>query len=215
MMNTERGEELAALFQRTAPHGAGANCPEPERIWAAASGELSLEEVGAVVDHSAQCADCSEALRLARDLTLAAGPSASHRKRWSPQPKWLIGLALAAGLAGLVVVSAKQDRLPGPLAERGVEELSIRSALPEARQSRAALVLRWVPYPHARRYNITLATTDLRVLLERAGVESTELAIPPAILATLSPGARLFWRVEATLDDGRSVESPAFPLELD
>lgn len=216
-MGTERGEELAALFQRTAPRGQGVNCPEPERLWAAISGELSVEELRGVVDHSAQCGECSEALRVARELKLATAPAdTTSLKRWSPNPKWLVGLALAAGVAGLVVVNAKQNQtLPGAVAERGGEEPSVHSALPQAPQSRKALVLRWVPYPHARRYNVTLATTDLHVLLERAGVESTELAIPAETLSTVSPGTRLVWRVEAMLENGRTVESAAFPLELD
>jgi len=178
---------------------------------------LSLAELRAVVDHTARCGDGSEALRVARGLRVAVLPSNEATvKRWSPQPKWLIGLASAAGVAGLVVVSSQQhNSIPGLVAERGAEEPSLRPTLPLGRQSRTALVLRWVPYPHARRHDVTLATADLRVLFERAGIESAELAVPAAALTTVLAGARLVWRVEATLDDGRSVESPAFSLELD
>jgi hypothetical protein len=216
-MDTERVEDLAALFQRTSPHGRRVDCPTADRLWAATSGELSSTDARAVVDHSVRCGDCSEALRVARELRVTAVPTdKASPERWSPQPKWLIGLALAAGLAGVVVVSGKQDRaLPGAVAERGAEGPSLHSALSHAPQSRTALVLRWVPYPHARRYDVTLATTDLRVLFQRAGVESAEVAVPAAALATVSPGTHLVWRVEATLEDGQSVESPAFSLDLD
>lgn len=103
----------------------------------------------------------------------------------------------------------------GPDIVRGAAEPALKSTLGDARQPRASLVLRWVPYAHALRYDVTLATPELRVLFHRSGVELAELAVPAPALEGLPSGARLVWRVEATLEDGRSVESPALTLELD
>jgi hypothetical protein len=216
-MRTENEADLPALFQSTSPPGRRVDCPEPERLWAAPAGTLSFPELTKLVDHSAQCEDCSEALRLARELRAdgATGVEATIHLV-SPQPRWLIGLALAAGLAGLVVLNVRHQRPnPEPLFERGPGALAMRSAIPDAPQARQALVLRWVPYPGAHRYNVTLATSDLRVLFQRSGLEQTEVPVPAVALEGIPPGARLFWRVEAALDDGRSVESPAFTLTLD
>jgi hypothetical protein len=216
-MDADEAKDLADAFQRHAPSGSATGCPDPGRIWAAVSGELPFAELRALTDHSLRCADCTEALRVAQDLraspSLAAKPSLASRRARS---RWLIGIALAAGLAALVLVRTTQQRagLETDL-ERGVPSDRIRSALAKTAQPRASLVLRWWPFPHAARYSVTLATDDLRVLFQKSGVEKSELAVPAAALTGLAPRARLVWRVEATLENGRSVDSPAFTLELD
>jgi hypothetical protein len=216
-MDAKETADLAALFQRTAPRGDDVGCAAPEKIWAAVSGDLPFAELRALTDHSVRCGDCSEALRLARELRAASAPSKKATiPRWSPGPRWLIGVALAAGVAGLLAVSTNLRRNgTEPELERGVAAPEIRSALANARQPHASLVLRWWPYPRATRYTVTLATEDLRVLFQKSGLETPEVAVPPATLAGLSPRARLVWRVEATLSDGRSIESPAFTVDLD
>ena len=216
-MDADESEDLAALFRRTAPRGHDVGCAAPEKIWAAGSGDLPFAELRALTDHSIGCGDCGEALRVARDLRAASVPLEKVTvPRWSRRSRWLVSVALAAGVAGLVAVSTNLRRNgTEPELERGVAAPEIRSALAGARQPRASLVLRWWAYPRATRYNVTLATVDLRVLFQKSGLETPEVAVPPSALAGLSPGARLVWRVEATLLDGRSIESPAFTVDLD
>jgi hypothetical protein len=216
-MDTSESGDLAALFQRTPPRGPALDCAAPEKIWAAVSGELSFAELRALTDHSVRCGACGDALRLARDLRASGVPvEKAVVPRWSPRSKWLVGVALAAGMAGVLAVSTNLRRTgTEPEVERGVAAPQIRSALSGTRQSRVSLVLRWWPYPQATRYNVTLATSDLRVLFQKAGLETPEVAVPPSALAGLSPEAPLVWRVEAVLLDGRSIESPAFLLTLD
>jgi hypothetical protein len=216
-MDADEAKDLADAFQRDAPSPNATGCPEPERIWAAVFGELPFGELRAITDHSIRCTACSEALRVARDLKASSAPAteASLTKR-PAQTRWLIGLALAAGVASLVLVRTTQQRVgDGADLERGATTSGIQSALPKTAQPKAGLVLRWSPLPHVARYSVTLATDDLRVLFQKSGVETAELAVPPTALTGLAPGAHLVWRVEATLEDGRSVESPAFPLDLD
>jgi hypothetical protein len=216
-MDADQAEDLAGLFQRTAPRGHDVGCVAPERIWDAVFGELPFAELRAISDHSVHCGDCSEALRLARDLRAASAPQKRAPARRSfPGPRWLVGVALAAGVAGLVAVGTNLRRNAiEPDLERGVAAPQIRSALANGRQPRTSLVLRWWAYPGATRYNVTLATVDLRVLFQQSGLEATEVAVPPATLAGVAPGARLVWRVEASLRDGRTIDSPAFTVDLE
>jgi hypothetical protein len=211
------GRDLAELFQRTAPAAPATGCPGPERFWSAVSGELSAAEVRTLTDHSIRCADCSEALRLAREVWATAQPAeASRAPRRATRSNWLMGLALAAGVAALVTVgiNLKHQETATDL-ERGGDAPAIRSTLPKAPQPRAALVLRWSPVPHARRYSVTVATSDLHVLFQRSGIDHEEQAVPPSALMGIPAGTRLIWRVEATLENGQSVASPAFLLDVD
>jgi hypothetical protein len=215
-MQAEEPTDLAALFRDTAPRGRAMGCPEPDQLWAATAGELSLKPLQSLVDHSARCGECSEALQMARDLRNASGPLGKETLAPRPsRPRWLVGLALAAGVAGLGVISHFQREPHESALERGVLSPTLRSALADERQPRTNLVLRWWAYPHAVRYDVTLATTDLRVLFQQAGVAQTEIAIPSAALSGLAAGTRLIWRVEASLEDGRSVESPAFMVTVE
>ena len=216
-MEPEKTEDLAAIFQRSAPRGHDVGCVPPERIWDAVFGELPFAELRAITDHSIRCGDCGDALRLARDLRAASNPQKSELARRSfPGPRWLVGIALAAGVAGLAVVRINQQRSASePELERGVAAPQIRSALASGRQPRTSLVLRWWAYPGAARYNVTVATADLRVMFLKSGLEGTAVAVPPATLAGLPPGARLVWQVQASLVDGRTIDSPAFTVDLD
>jgi hypothetical protein len=216
-MDAEKTEDLAERFQRTAPRGHDLGCVAPERIWDAVFGELPFAELRAITDHSVRCGDCSDALRLARELKLASAPQERAPARHSfRSSRWLIGVALAASVAGLVVVGTNQRRnAPEPELERGVAAPQIRSALASARQSRTNLLLRWQAYPGATRYNVTLATADLQVLFQKSGLDATEVPVPAAATAGVAPGTRLVWRVEASLVDGRTVESPAFSVDVD
>ena len=216
-MAADTRPDLASLFQGTAPLARGIGCPEPDQIWAGTSGELSFEELRALVDHSAHCGDCGEALRVACEVRSTIAPAGVTRlQRFHPKTPWLAGLALAAGLAGLWIWMPHLGRsTTDTVLERSSRGPLLQSALPDARQPRTALVLRWVPYPHAVRYEVTLTTLDLRVLFQQSGVTQSEVSIPPSVLAQVAPGTPLVWHVEASLEDGRSVESPAFTLELE
>ncbi len=62
-------EGLASLGETASP---GPDCPEPDRLWAAAAGEGTPAERQEVVLHLSTCASCATAFRLARGLVPGA-----------------------------------------------------------------------------------------------------------------------------------------------
>src|SRR5277367_507490 len=86
-MGPDQAEDLAVVFQRTAPRGHDLGCLPPERIWEAVFGELPFAELRAITDHTIRCGDCGDALRLARDLRAASAPEKREPARRSfPAP---------------------------------------------------------------------------------------------------------------------------------
>jgi hypothetical protein len=46
-------------------------------------------------------------------------------------------------------------------------------------------------------------------------VSGTRVEVPEAALASVPRGSRLVWNVEATLPDGRAIQSAAFDLVVE
>jgi len=76
-------ESLARAFNTREPSGASPSaCPDPEELIEAVSGTLQREQRLRIVDHLSQCAECTQAWRLAMEI--GARPSdASGQSRWS------------------------------------------------------------------------------------------------------------------------------------
>ena len=196
-------ELLTALAGNLESSGFG--CAPPERIWAAAMGELPRSEASALLDHSAACGSCAAAWRLAGELSLEARPLPLQRRR----PRWAAAAAIAASILLLVFFRAK----PVEPTYRGGNTTQIQSLLTSDAQPRTALVLRWSG-PAGARYSVTLATKDLRQLFRAGGLARAEAPVPEAAFKDLPPRTELIWRVEALLPDGSRVESEAFSLNL-
>jgi hypothetical protein len=126
-----------------------------------------------------------------------------------------MGIALAAAIAATVILVPHLRPADSGIHERGGAPEGIRSLVPSTPRSRSGLVLEWSPYPAAVRYQVSLAAPDLRVLFQKTGVSGTRIEVPEAALASVPRGCRLVWNVEATLPDGRTVQSPAFDLVLE
>lgn len=202
------------------PGGPGA-CPAPERIYDAARGALPPGDVREVVEHLAVCPECAEAWRLAAALeeeARAAGEEAAFRpalrRPWYLQPLRVAATVALALVAVAVVWKVVQQPEEEPVWRGG--ELEIRSLIPEGEAlAREEAVLRWTPVPEE---DATGTTYDLRVttedvftsVAEADGLEEPRYAIPPEALEDIVPGTELLWRVEAHLEDGRSVASPTF-----
>ncbi len=95
---------LRDAFASLAPTAeARADCPEPERVWRAAAGEVPSAEIRALVDHTAGCPSCAEEWRLARELVPNVQGSVANFpvERRAPRSGWW----LAAAAAGLLVVA--------------------------------------------------------------------------------------------------------------
>src|SRR5208283_4027073 len=148
-------DALVKRFQDSRPKTLRSDCPAPERLWEAALGKLSVEELRQVTTHTARCAECSEALRIALELQRAAAAGAApgnviplRMRRQRLVAVYGAGL-LAAGLAAVVWVHGRDVPSPAlmPDAERGEAAAAIVSRTAPGRQPRDAVVLRWTPYP--------------------------------------------------------------------
>jgi tetratricopeptide (TPR) repeat protein len=68
----EVGRLQHALAELALDAPAGEGCATPERIWAAARGELPTDESKALLDHAALCPHCALAWRLAHEVATEA-----------------------------------------------------------------------------------------------------------------------------------------------
>ena len=214
---SETDQDLRERFRSGLRPSDGNVCPAPGELWDAAAGALSFKSLRAVVDHAAGCAQCSEALRIARDVRVEAPADLATPTGRSLRPHFpvLVGLGLAAGLGAFLVL---RPATPGPDAvERGAPGGSpastLRSLSPD-HQGRGAVVLRWTPYPGARSYNVTVLTPDLAVVHQAVGVSEQELRLPPGAVGADAAAHELLWNVDAVLPDGRTVGSPTFRVEV-
>jgi hypothetical protein len=204
------------------PGGPGA-CPAPERIYDAARGALPPGDVREVVEHLAVCPECAEAWRLAAALeeeareegaAEAVFPGASRRP-WYLQPLRVAATVALALVAVAVVWTVVQAPEEAPV-WRGDGELEIRSLLPEGEAlPRADAVLRWTPVPEddpeGTTYDLRVTTEDVFTSVAEAdGLEEPRYTISPEALEDIVPGTELLWRVEARLEDGRTVASQTF-----
>jgi hypothetical protein len=195
------------------------DCPDADRIWRAVAGEVPLDERLALIDHTVDCPTCAEAWRLAMELG-ARAPTASDERfapaLWlrRPEVRWAAAAVLVIGL-GVVLVLRTSSPPPDPvLRDPGVggiqSVIESGSSLP-----RENAWLRWTGGPTGARYDLTVTTADLDVLVFVTGLEHPEYRIPPDRLSGLAPGARVLWRVVARAPSGGTTASPTFEISID
>ena len=212
-------ERLRAAF--AAPAAAAPDpesCPSPETIWAAVRGELSPRELRKVVEHTAVCAACAEDWRLAAELVRQSAAAAETTPgkvlqgrfgRWRPLAA--AAAALAAGLLIVVGLYRTGTLGPGQPAYREAESETIRSLVAKDQAlPRQGAVLRWSPVPGAESYEVRISTEDLRLVLTAQRSNSASYSIPESALASLPPGSKLLWQVDAVFPDGTRRSSPTF-----
>lgn len=221
--------DLERRFLASIPESDGARCPEPAVFWEAVAGELEAARTRALVDHTATCRACSEALRIARDVraegpdgsiavpTDAAAARVASRRgvRWMGRAATgLVGAALAASV-GVVLVRTQVPR--EPIVERGgpAGDAPADVLRPTSSESQPAsdVVLRWTGYPGALGYNVTVLTPDLAVVHRAVGVATPEVRVPATAIRAAT-GSGLLWNVDAVLPDGRTVGSRTFKLQV-
>ena len=219
----EADASLRAAFRartsRTAP--AGDHVPA-EDLWSAVRGELSADERRAIVDHTASCAACAEAWRLAMEVTpdpiAAAAPAA--RPAWTAfrWPATFAPLAAAAALVVAVGAGVWLSRAPEPATApgfRGGEAPVVRSLVGDDEAlGREHALLRWSAGPEGSRYDVRVTTESLQVVADIEGLAEPALLVPSAALSSLPPGSRLLWRVEVVGPDGERAASPTFVTRL-
>ncbi len=211
-------DTLRRAFVADAEAPAG-DCPAPERLWAGARGELPPEERDAVLDHLAACPACAADWRIAADLARGREAAAVVPLRRS-ETRRIVGVLTSIAAAGLLIAVGLQWRGGSEegvpvVAERGAEEAPLRSLVEGEALPRDGAVLRWSALPGAT-YEVTVRTAppELEVVVAAGGLPEPQFTIPGEALAALPSGARLHWRVEAVLPDGRRIGSRTHIVEL-
>jgi hypothetical protein len=210
----EADERLRAAFRAREPRaGERVEHPSGDDLWAAVRGELGAERRRAIVDHTAACAACAEAWRLAVEMAPEGIPAVVPRvARARPAFHWLAPLAAAAAVAVAVGAGLWQWRAPGSVpAYRGGGAGEVQSLVGDGEAlPRDDFRLRWSAGPEGSRYDLRVTTESLEVVADAAGLAETSYVVPPSALSAVPSGGRVLWRVEVAPPDGGRTASRTF-----
>jgi hypothetical protein len=183
--------------------------PAEATLAAYLDGELSVAERTDVEAHLAECASCRAALADTVAILDGADSHVENRRAATPVPPtrrrapWpLVGLALAASVAGIVILrpsvpstdvdSRTRDQRVGAADER-IRQLAAIAPADGATQLAAHPTFVWAS-DSVDRYRFALLAEDGATIWSRE-LSDTALAIPADV--TLDHGRSYFWRVDA------------------
>ncbi len=198
-------EAFAELGETAAP---GPGCPEPDRLWAVATGEAPVEERHEIVAHMATCASCASAFRLARGLSEERKDASVVRRSWT---RWA---PVVGALAAVLVLAVLIPNLRKPSPYRGGQDQEIRSLIDDSALSRDRAELRWTPGPPGSRYEVRVLTADGAEIAVEPDLEAASYRIPPSALAGVPADTVLYWQVKALYPDGKRSASKTFEARL-
>lgn len=187
--------------------------PEADRIWMAVHRELPQREIDVVILHTATCAACAEAWRIAHDVARTTQPvAAAWRSPWV----WAPTMAAAALLVfGIVTDRAPRFADSSPSEYRQGADETVKPLVEDgASLSRDRLVLRWTPGPDGSRYNLRVMTEDLQPITTWWSLEKPEYHVPTSALAKLPAGTRLLWQVDTVIPGEPRRTSPTFIVRV-
>jgi hypothetical protein len=209
----EEYERLSRAFATRAQSRERNDCPDPEQLFEAASGNLTREQRMKIVDHVAQCAECTEAWRLAAELgARPAETSAKPSPHLIPIPRFAFAASVVFAV-GVVTYLALPVRDEVPQYRDAAEALAPKS-LVMGSLPRERFLLRWSPGPQGSIYSVRLSTADLAPLLMQQDIANPELLIPTSALAKVNSGDQLLWQVEVRLPNGQRIPSETFVVTL-
>jgi hypothetical protein len=211
---------LRQAFERLADRPrTDAACLDAEWMWTALAGERPAAEVRSAVLHLAECGECAEAWRLARELALASGVELTGpalvrdavRPAWRSPWVWLPAAAATVVLGVGLAVDREPWRTPadsGTTWRAGVERGVALGVADGAELPREAFVLRWEPPAGASHYAVRVTTDALGIVSTASNLLEPEYHVPASALERLEPGTKLLWQVEAFGPDRVRLQSP-------
>lgn len=205
-------DELESLSRAFAARSQSSTqqCPEPQRLFEAASGELDREQRMQILDHVSECAQCAEAWRIAMEIGVRPATSVSR----TPAGAWKFATAASVIVSvGLLAYVGLREGGDTPQ-YRDATGSTAPVSLSADRLPRGRFLLQWSPGPAGSTYAVRLSTASLVVLLAREDIGVTELLIPSAVLANVRSGEQLFWQVDARLPDGSRLTSGTYVVTL-
>ena len=129
------------------------------------------------------------------------------RKRYHLTPKIITAAAAVLVAAVLIIYVAMQNRPEQIPLEREVGSEIFRTIEPEGEISSLPILFRWSPVQGAREYTIEVLDKGLEVVYRKEGIQVASFALPDKIYSQLQVSQTYFWKVIATLDDEKSIES--------
>jgi hypothetical protein len=181
-------------------------------------GEGTAEERQELIAHTATCASCAGAFRLALGLSReerrgSAGIEPIVRP-WFRRMAPLTALAAALLLAVLIPIGWRAQQAP-PQYRDNTERLEIRSQIPEGSVlPRQQAVLSWSAGPPGSFYEVRVLTREAREVAVEADLEEPRYQVPPAALEGLPAGTVLYWQVKTLHPDGTTGVSKTFSIRL-
>jgi hypothetical protein len=123
--------------------------------------------------------------------------------------RWLAVPAVSAVLALLIafVVLPGLRTGPAPGAERNAGGIEIGLMQIKPASSSAPVDFRWTGLPVARGYRLDVYDRTLEPVHRSPALTDARYTLPAEASSTLEKGAVYFWKVTATLEDGKTVES--------
>jgi hypothetical protein len=209
---TDEKEARARLQEAFAELGetaaSGPDCPEPDRLWAVATGEAPVPERQEIIAHMATCASCAAAFRLARGLSEERKDASVVRRSWT---RWA---PVVGALAAVLILAVMIPSLYKPAPYRGGKDPEIRSLLDDTALPRKQAELRWSAGPAGTRYEVRVLTRDGAEIAVEPDLEMPRYRIPASALAGVPDGSVLYWQVKALYPDGKRFASKTFEARL-
>ena len=193
------------------------SCPDSVEIWDAQKGALSPEKTHAIIDHTASCAECSEAWRIAAEMTAPDAVTAAKSAKVI-RLSWVTPATALAVAAVLILALAVQFRKPAtPTApdipfRDSTAEMDIRSGLPlSGALPRDRFLLSWEHnYGAEVTFDIQVQTEDLQSVAQAMRLTEPHFVVPAKALTAFPSGTRLLWQVIVRVEGEQVKWSPTF-----
>jgi len=91
--------------------------------------------------------------------------------------------------------------------EREVGAETFRTIEPEGAIENLSILFRWSPFKGAREYTIEVLDNGLETIYRKEGILVPSFALPDKIFTQLRVSKTYFWKVVATIDSEKSIES--------
>ena len=124
-------------------------------------------------------------------------------RRWLAIPAAASILALFVAL--VVLPGLRTGR--GPVAERNAVGVEIGLIAPRGPSPSAAVDFRWTAIPAVRMYRLDIYDRTLEPVYESPPLREPRYALPSDAAAALRKASVYFWKITATMEDGKTVES--------
>lgn len=209
-------ESLANAFAARPPSNGSDACPEPGRIYDAVAGTLNVHERMQILDHVAQCAECAEAWKIAKEMDAGSEVRAQpwHARLTSFGSLQRVAMAATVVMAVAFTLIVAVPRTDEAAQYRTASDSNIPIAQSADRLSRDAFTLRWTPGPAKSTYALRVSTADLRMVFSRSGITQTQFVVPRDSLESVASGTQLLWQVEAHTPQGDRIVSDTFVVTL-